>query len=118
LTLFVRSEGVGEERQQGLAVGVLEGTELFEDEGAFDGGEDGFDDGGAEEAGLLPLGNRDLEGRRSSRLGSDGHDDEVDALAVKSVGADDDRRAFLGGGLIREGKRDEDDVAEGEGGHS
>jgi len=118
LTLFVRSECVGEERQQGLAVGVLEGSELLEDKGTLDRGEDGFDDGGAEEAGLLPMGNRDLEGRRGSRLGSDGHDDQVDALAVERIGADDDRRAFLGGGLIREGKRDEDDVAEGERLHS
>jgi hypothetical protein len=45
-------------------------------------------------------------------LAGDGHQDQVGPLAVICLGADDDRGAFLGGGLIGEGKRNDDDVSE------
>ncbi len=47
-----------------------------------------------------------------TQLGGDGHQDQVRPLAVIGLGADDNRGTLLGGGLVGERERDNDDVAE------
>ena len=107
------AEDLSEHRPQRDAVFVFELPELEQHEAALDRRDDGLEDRRLEEPGLLPLRNDDLT-ERSLRphLARDGEDDEVRPLAVVGVAADDDGGAALAGGLVGEGKRDEDDVTE------
>jgi hypothetical protein len=98
--------------EPGLVIGV-KGAEVADDQAGLNGGEQGLDDGRLEQASGLPAHDGDLaNGGRGSDLAGDGHQDQVGALALVSLGADDDRGALLGGDLIREGKRNDDDVSE------
>lgn len=88
-------------------------AELADDQAGLDGGEQGLDDGRPEQAGGLPVHDCDLaDGGCGADLAGDGHQDEVGPLALIRLGADDDGWALLGGGLIREGERNDDDVSE------
>ena len=91
----------------------VERAELAEHEVGLDGCEQGFDDGRLEQPGGLPVHDCDLaHGGCGANLAGDGHQDEVRPLALIRLGADDDGGALLGGGLIGEGKRNDDDVSE------
>jgi len=91
----------------------VKGAELVEYQVGFDGREQRLDDRRLEQAGLLPVQDSDLaNGGRRPHLAGDGHQDQVGPLAVIRLGADDDRGALLGGGLVGEGKGNDDDVSE------
>ncbi len=55
------------------------------------------------------------DGGCGTGLAGDRHQEEIGALSLVGVGTDDEGRALLGGGLVGEGERDDDDVAEAEG---
>src|SRR5690606_40453576 len=98
---------------------ALEFSELLDDETALDGSDQRFEDGWLDQTGLLPV----LHGRFADRLRwsvltGDGKDDQVWSLLDVGVRGDDDGGAPFRGRLVREGKRDQDDVAELKAGRS
>jgi len=98
------TQDLAEDLAEGGAVFLGEPSELAQHEAPLDGGDDGLEDRGAKQPGLLPLRDGRLtEGRLRPRLAGDGEDDEIRPLAVVGVAADDDGGAALGGGLIGEG---------------
>ena len=101
------------------AIALAEPAEGFADQALLEGGEDGLDDGGFEEARGLPVAHGGLaEGWRRAHLAGDRHDDEIGTLGVVARATHDDSGPLLALTLIGEGKRDEDDIAEVIGGHT
>jgi hypothetical protein len=91
----------------------LDLSELTDDEALLEGGQNRLGHRGLEEAGLLSRGDRHLaEDGGGSDLPGHGHDDEVAAVLVLSLRADDDGWPFLGAGLVGEREGKEDDVAD------
>lgn len=81
--------------------------------------ENGFDDGGLQEACLMSLHYREITKVIGGvHLAGHRHEDNVRTVAIAGRRTHNDRRALLGGRLIGEGKRHEDNVAEFIVGHS
>ena len=115
--------GLLEDGAQGLSQRGLidrgQPAKFFEYEGWLDGGEDRFEDGRFEQACLSPsLHLHFTHGQLSGLLARDGHDQKVWVCPMVGCATDDNSGAAFHGGLICEGKGDEDEIPEFITGHS
>ena len=84
----------------------LKRTELADHQALLDSREYRFDDRGFQQPSPLPLVESHLtRGRRRAKLAGNRHNHQIGLGVIIGLAADHDRRALLGGGLIREWER-------------
>lgn len=114
---WVPAIGLSEQRldalAQALLIGGAEAAEGFAHQGLLEGGEHGLDGRGLEQPRTLPVLDDDLaELPAPAYLAGDRHEDQIAPGAVVGEARDDDSRALLGGGLVREWEGDQHDIPE------